>query len=62
MVVLASPVLHEYVPPPLAVSVVLAPVQIARVAGEIDAIGFGFIVTERDADAEHDPPSVTVTE
>jgi hypothetical protein len=32
------------------------------VAGDIEAVGFGLIVTVLDADAVHEPPSVTVTE
>lgn len=57
-----DPLLHEYAPPPLAVKVVLAPLQIETLAGEMEAVGFGFIVTVREAVAEQEPPSVTVTE
>ena len=35
---------HAYVPPPLAVNVVLCPEQIVKVP-DIDAVGDGFIVT-----------------
>jgi hypothetical protein len=49
------------VPPPLAVSVVLAPLQIFTLAGAIDALGNGFTVTMRDVDAVHPLISVAVT-
>lgn len=57
-----APVLHEYVPPPLAVNVVLAPLQIEILAGEMVAVGFGLTVTNLEAVAVQEPPSVTVTE
>lgn len=43
-------------------SVALAPLQIATVAGEIAAVGSEFTVTNLDAVAEHPTPLVTVTE
>jgi hypothetical protein len=43
------------------VSVVLAPLQIATVAGEIAAIGSGFTVTVLEAVPEHPLASDTVT-
>ena len=49
-------------PPPLAVSVVFAPLQIDAVAGAMDAVGNELTVTSFDAVAEQEPPSVTVTE
>ena len=36
---------HEYVPPPLAVNVVLSPLHISTVAGLIVTVGLGFTVT-----------------
>jgi hypothetical protein len=41
----AAPVLHKYVPPPLAVKVVELPLQIVFVP-VIDAVGIGFTVTD----------------
>lgn len=57
-----APVLHENRIPPLAVSVMLAPLQIETLAGVIDAAGLERMLTMRDAVAEQEPPSVTVTE
>ncbi len=53
--------LHEYEVPPEAVSVVLAPAQTETVAGEMEAVGKGLTDTKREAVAEQEPPSVTVT-
>ena len=55
-----APVLHIYVPPPLAVSVVDWPEQMERVP-ETDAAGSGFTVTVREAVAVHPAALVTVT-
>lgn len=53
--------LHAYVPPPLAVSVALAPLHIVTVAGEILAVGFVLTVTLNVAVAEHPLDAVAVT-
>jgi hypothetical protein len=62
MVALLPPMLHAYEVPPLAVSVVLAPLQMVTVAGEIAAVGSGFTFTVLEAEAVHPFASVAVTE
>jgi len=60
MLAVVAPLLHEYVPPPLAVNVALCPTQMG--AGLlIEAAGAEFTVTEREAVAVHPFASVTVT-
>ena len=61
MTAVVAPVLHEYVPPPLAVSVALAPAQMETVAGEIEAVGGAFTVTVRESVSVHPLALVTVT-
>ena len=61
MAAVVAPVLHEYVPPPLAVNVALAPAQIETVAGDIEAVGTGFTVTVRESVSVHPLALVTVT-
>jgi hypothetical protein len=53
--------LHAYEVPPLAVSVMLPPLQIAAVAGEIAAVGGGLTVTVLLAVAVQVLAAVTVT-
>ena len=54
--------LHEKEVPPEAVSVALAPSQIAGEAGLITATGLAFTVTILETEAEQPFTSVTVTE
>ena len=55
------PVFHEYVPPPVAVSVAFCPVQIVVLAVLIFALGEGFTVTTMAAVSEQ-LPAETITE
>ena len=54
-------VLHRYVPPPLAVSVVLCPLQMVALVGLIAAVGALFTVTDLLAVAVQPLAFVTVT-
>ena len=56
-----APLLQEKEEPPEAERVVLSPLQMETVAGEMEAVGSGLTVTVREAVAEQEPPSVTVT-
>ena len=56
-----GPVFHTYVPPPLAVRVAVAPLQIVTTAGAITATGNGFTVTVTEAEAVQLLALVTVT-
>lgn len=58
---LPPPLLHVYVPPPLAVSICEFPLQMVAVAGVIPAVGFWFTVTVCEAVAEQFAPMLTVT-
>lgn len=53
--------LHAYVPPPLAVSVALAPLQIVTVAGVMAAVGIGFTVTAMATRADSHPVALNFT-
>ena len=55
-----APVFQAYVPPPLAVSVVLWPTQMTLVP-EMLGVGKGFTVTVLVDEAVHPPAPVTVT-
>ena len=55
-----TPVLHEYVPPPDAVSVAFCPTQMVVLAVFMFALGLGFTVTEVVAASEQ-LPADTVT-
>ena len=57
---LVAPLLQLYVVPPVAVNVVLNPVQIS-VSPLIFGVGSGFTVTVTPVDAWQPLPSVTVT-
>ena len=64
MEVVVAPLLHEYEPPapaPLAVSVALAPAQIETVAGEMEAVGAGLMVTVLESVSVQPLELVTVT-
>lgn len=54
-----APVLHEYVPPPVAVSVAFCPEQIEVLAVLMFALGDGFTVTEVVATSEQLPADTT---
>ena len=56
------PLSHEYVPPPVAVRVVLSPGQIIAVSGITAATGNGFTVIKLNAAAVQLLASVTVTQ
>ena len=56
-----APVLQEYVVPPDAVSVKFPPMQIAAVAGMMEAVKVEVTVTVPEADAVHPPAPVAVT-
>ena len=58
---MVAPVLHEYVPPPTAVSVALCPMQREVLAVLIIAIGLGFTVTAIEVLLEQFPEE-TITE
>ena len=61
MLAVVAELFHKYEVPPLAVSVTLAPLQIIAVAGTMEAVGFAFTVTIRDAVAVQLLAFVTVT-
>ena len=61
MAAVVAPVLHRYVPPPLAVKVAKALGQIVEVAGEIAAAGSGLVLTILLAVPVHPFISATVT-
>lgn len=54
MAAVVAPLLHRYVPPPLAVKVVVVPLH-TLVLPEIDAVGNGFTVTVVAADVAPQP-------
>lgn len=62
MLAVVTPVLHEYMAPPLAVKAVLEPLQMVTKPGETDAEGSECTVTVREAEAVQPLASVTVTE
>ena len=57
---MVAPLLHEYVPPPDAVSKALSPAQIAE--GVTVGLIFGLVVTNTEAVSVHPFALVTVTE
>lgn len=61
MAAVVAVVLHRYAVPPLAVSVVLCPLQIATEAGDTEAIGTAFTLTVPLAVALQLAALVTVT-
>jgi len=62
MMVDIAELLHKYEVPPLAVRVVLSPLQIETTPGEMEAVGLELTVTVDEADAEQLLEPITVTE
>ena len=61
MAAVVAPVFQLYAVPPLAVSVVLCPLQMDTAFGLITAVGSGFTVTVELVEPVHVLASVTVT-